>query len=389
MKNLQLDPPNSEIFQSNFLLPYFNSRHAPQEFNKTQFKSKTDQKIPAFITASDSKHRKINSIHSDHDQLSETPNPKNIKEKLKHFKELQEENLRKIKSDLAQSQKKLYIKTEKMMEDHIKREKSLEELQRIRARDKEEIFQKKLEEIQFRKMVNEASFEEDINEKLSCFENKIKKSEEIHKEALQEKVKKSLKFKEKSDKAQKKLQKLNKLNEVEVVQKLVDKHENVKLMKEKIDEKIQQLAQMKREKFDKQRLEALEKIRKAELEFIRKSRSVEVNIINVQKVVSERKAKLMVDMNWRKELKRLKDIECLIKIKREKKKLEARNLKSLRKTLQKFQKIDEFRQERDKIHEQIFFNRFNKSSPGLKETPKLQAKTQTSLQFNLNPSNSG
>ena len=383
---MQLDPTSPEIFQSNFLLPLFNSRHNPQDFSKTQFKGKSGQKSPAFITASESKHRKIKSIPTDHDQISDTPNLKNIKEKLKHFRELQEENLKKIKNELAQSQKKLFIKTEKMMENHTKREKSLEELQKLRARDKEESFQKRLEVVQFRKMVNEASLEEDINEKLSCFENKIKKSEEIYKEALQEKVKKTLKFKEKLEKAQKKLQKQKKLNEVEVVQKLVDKHENVKFIKEKIDEKIQQLAQTKREKFERQRLEALEKIRKAELEFIRKSKSVEVNIMNVQKVVSDRKAQIMVDMNWRKELKRLKDVECLIKIKRAKKRLEAKNLKSLRRTLQKFQKIDEYKQEREKIQEQIFFNRFIKSSPTLKETPKLQAKTETNLQFNLNPS---
>lgn len=381
MKNFQLDSPISEYRQSNFLLPYFKSTQKPHELSKTQFKSKAELNSPIFLTASESKHRKIKSIHSDHDQLSETPNHKNIKEKLKHFKELQEVNFKKIKNEMAQSQKQLFIKTEKIMENHMKREKSLEEFQKKRAREKEEKFQRKLEEVQFRKMLNEASFEEDINEKLSCYENKIKKSEEIYKEAIQEKVKKALKFKEKAEIAQKKLQNMKKQNEVEVVQKLVEKHENVKLHRERIDERIQQLAQTKRERFDKQRFEALEKIRKAELEYLRKSKSAEINIMNAQKVVSERKAKLMDDMNLRKELKRLKDIECLIKIKRAKKRLEAKNLKNLRKTLQKFQKIDEFRQERDKIHEQIFFNRFNKTSPSLKETPKFQSKTQTSLQF--------
>ena len=381
MKSFQLDSPISEYRQSNVLFPYCKSTYKPHEFSKNQLKSKVEINSPTFLTASESKHRRIKSIPSDHDQSSETPNPKNIKEKLKYLKELQEENLKKIKNEMAQSQKQLLIKTEKIMENHTKREKSLEEVQKKRAMDKEEKFQRKLEEVQFRKMVNEASLEEDINEKLSCYENKIKKSEEIYKEAIQEKVKKALKFREKAEIAQKKLQNMKKQNEVEVVQKLVEKHENVKLHRERIDEKIQQLAQTKRERFDRQRIEALEKIRKAELEFIRKSKSAEINLINAQKLVSEKKAKLMIDMNLRKELKRLKDIECLIKLKRAKKRLETKNLKNLRKTLQKFQKIDEFRQEREKIHEQIFFNRFSKSSPSNKGTPKFQSKTQTILQF--------
>jgi hypothetical protein len=54
-------------------------------------------------------------------------------------------------------------------------------------------------------------------------------------------------------------------------------------------------------------------------------------------------------MLLRKELKRLKDLECLIKIKRAKKRFDAKNSRSLQKTLEKYQKIDEFKQEREKM----------------------------------------
>jgi hypothetical protein len=183
---------------------------------------------------------------------------------------------------------------------------------------KEEQYQKKYEEIQGKKMTQDQMFEDAIALKLEKFQNKIQKSEEIHVEAIQEKVGRTLKFQDQFERVQSRLENLRKSNEVELLKKLVDKHEVVKQHRERTEEEINKKLSKRKEIFDKKRNEALERIRKVEQDFILKSRSTEKDYVRAQKNFSERQSRVNEEMMFRKEMKRLKDLECLIKVQRAK-----------------------------------------------------------------------
>jgi len=117
---------------------------------------------------------------------------------------------------------------------------------------------------------------------------------------------------------QKNIVERKKSQEVEVFQRLVEKHENVKLHRDRIEEQIQREIAEKKEKFEKQRIEAIGKIKRAEEEYVQKSRSTEKMYLNAQQAVNERKFQIKHEMVLRRELKKIKDMECSIKIQRAK-----------------------------------------------------------------------
>ena len=243
-----------------------------------------------------------------------------LKEKFQAFKEKQSLNLQKIQQTQRKFQVDLSHQMIKSMKEHSEREKLIEESKRIQAKEREDLYQKKQEEILERKMKAEEAIESDIVMKLEKFEGKIQKSEELHNEALKKQIERTLKFREFSEIVFKKKEEQKKTNEVEQVQKMVDKHQLVKQARDRIDERINKMAMSKKEIFEKKRLQALEKIKNSEKEFFLRAKGTEKRILTSQKIITERREKFHHDLAIKQEEKRLKDHEGMLKVKRAKKK---------------------------------------------------------------------
>lgn len=245
---------------------------------------------------------------------------KSLKQNFTKFKDLQSQNYKAIQKAQIQAQHNLSIYSEKQMIDHLKREKSIEIFKRHQAKQRDEIFQRKCEEIQNRKLKNEEGLESDIVEKLQRFEDKIKKSEKIHSHAIKAKVEKARGFRGIAESVHRNIEDKKKSEEFEVFKRLVEKHDNVMMHRDRIEELTQRSILEKKEKFEKQRVGAMEKIKKSEEDFIERTKSTEVMYLNAQEIVNNRKIKIQDEMLLRRERKKQKDLECLTKIQRAKRK---------------------------------------------------------------------
>ena len=242
----------------------------------------------------------------------------NLMEKFKKFKEKQMENLETLKKSQKKVQMELSSKITKSMRDHIIREQQIEEEKKIQAKEKEEKYQKKYEEIRKRKQKQEENMEPEIIAKLEKFNQKIQKSKELHRKKIKEKIDKTLKLRETSEIVLKNLEERKKVNEVEILKKIIENQESVKSARDRIDERIQNLALSKKELFEKRRATALQKIKRAESDFFLKTKYAERKFLDSQQAISLRKEKMQHDMLIKQELKRLKDYEGLIKVQRAK-----------------------------------------------------------------------
>lgn len=242
------------------------------------------------------------------------------KKNFTKYKDLQSQNYKAIQKAQIKAQQDLSKHSQKQMIDHLKREKSLEDLKRQQAKQRDEIFQRKCEEIQNRKLKIEEGLETDIVDKLQRYEDKIKKSEKIHSYAIKAKVEKARGFKEIAEVVQKNIEDKKKSDELEVFRRLVEKHDNVMMHRERIGELTQRSMLEKREKFEKQRVGAMEKIRKSQEEFIERTKSTEILYLNAQEINNNKKNRIQEEMLLRRERKKQKDLECLTKIQRAKRK---------------------------------------------------------------------
>ena len=272
--------------------------------------------LSSFNNPQKSERRPKKPKHSDDEYNTEVK--KNYKEAFKKCRGLQEVHYKDIQKNQLNSQKILGDQFSKSMKEHIEREMNNDKAKRLEAKRKEEMYQKRYEEIQYKKMMQEQMFEDAIAMKLEKFDNKIQKSDEVRTEVIHERIERTLKLRENFEKAQKNYEERKRTNEVEVLKKLVDKHDVVKKHRERNEEEIQRKAAKRREKFEKLKSSALEKIKKADENFIVFSRKNEKNLIRAQQNVETRLQKMNEEMLYRKEMKRLKDIECLIKVQRAK-----------------------------------------------------------------------
>ena len=164
-------------------------------------------------------------------------------------------------------------------------------------------------------------FEDAIAMKLEKFDSKIQRSEENHQKAIKSMLEaKREKFQEFIDKTNLNKEEIKKNEHENYFKRIVEKHELVNKHREKNEEELNRKLSKRKEVFDKKRHEAMERIKKIEEEFIFKSRSTEKDFIRAQKNFSERQSKVSDEMMYRKEMKRLKDLECLIKVQRAKRK---------------------------------------------------------------------
>ena len=246
---------------------------------------------------------------------------KNYKATFKKYKEKQEENLKKLQTEQTRSQNFMSDKFSKSMKEHLEREKKFETGKQQQAKLQEDKYRMKYEEIQRKKMMQEQMFEDAIATKLNKFETKIKKSEENHQNAIRSMLEaKKEKFQEFIDKTKCNKEEMEKAEHENYFKRIVDKNDLVKKHREKNEEELSRKLSKRKEIFDKKRHQAVERIKKIEEEFVVKSRSTEKDFIRAQKNFSERQSKVNDEMMYRKEMKRLKDLECLIKVQRAKRK---------------------------------------------------------------------
>lgn len=300
--------------------PSFTFRPNNTQNSKYPFKHRAllQQSLSVFELPQNTSQKQLKPSDSYKSLQSASPLHPSTKKNLQKFKELQSKNFKSLQKSQVKAQKDLQTFTEKQMTDHLKREQSLEDLKKLKLKQQDESFQRKYDEIQSRKLKNEQGQEDDIIVKLQNFETKIKNSEKNYDKALKAKIGKTQKFREISEIVQKNIEERKKSYELEVFQRLVDKHENVKLHRDRIEEQIRRGIVEKKEKFEKQRIEAMGKIKKAEEDYVQKSRSMEKMYLSAELAVSERKFKIQHEMILRRELKKIKDMECSIKIQRAK-----------------------------------------------------------------------
>ena len=292
-----------------------SNRHTKSDLSKFSFK----QKAILMSTLSSFEPEKTPKSKPLAGNMPHTHDKKSLKDKFKVFKEKQLQNFKKLQKNQKKSQIELSHQMMKVMKEHIDRELMIDQNKRIQAREREENYQKKQSEIQERKIKAEEVMENDIIMKLEKFEGKKHISEGLHNEFIKEKLDNLLKLREATG-VFLKHQDLKKSNEAVQLKKMFDKHQLVKLARDRIDERINKLAMDKKEEFEKKHSQALEKLRNTESEFYLKSKGTEKKIMISQKIISERKEKMHEKLAKNQELKRLKDYEGMIKIQRAKRK---------------------------------------------------------------------
>lgn len=250
--------------------------------------------------------------------LTSIENKKNYKEMFKKCRNLQVANLQSLKKDQIQSQLELYKKSIQSLKEHTDREKYNEDYKRKLIKDREEMYLKKKEDIDMKKYQNEHALEGEIAERLQKFESKIHKSEEIRFGAIKEKVTKTLKLREASERVENRFEDMKKSNEIELFNKLIDKQNKVKTARERIEEENFKKILRAKEKFDKRHNQALERVKSTENDLVYKSKKFENQLMASQKIVFERKQKLTEEFEMKKELKKLKDYDSMLKIQRAK-----------------------------------------------------------------------
>lgn len=250
--------------------------------------------------------------------LNPVMSKKNYKEMFKKHQDLQIMNMNNLKSEQKKFQIDLYNKTAKSMKEHEMREKLHEDFKKILAKEREEMYMKKKESIDMRKLSSEQMTDNDIVQRLERFDKKIHKSEEIRIEAIKNKIQKTVKLREASERVEMRYKDKSKSNELELFNKLVDKQNKVKTARERNEEKIHDKMQKTKEEFEKRHNVALERIKSAENDLFYNAKKMENQMRASQKVVQDRKKKMSEDFQMKKELNKLKDYECLLKVQRAK-----------------------------------------------------------------------
>lgn len=242
-----------------------------------------------------------------------------VLEKFKKFKDIQIQRYDGLRKSQMKSQIELSNKMKKSMEQHIERKTQFEEFRKTQNKESDDLYFRRFEEIQLNKIRNERNMENDIIAKLQEFDNKIHRSEENHSNKLKEKIEKILRLREIfMENVMKKQEDMKKNHEMEKLEKIVEKHELVKSARNRLEEKIQKDASDKKEKFEKKRADALEKIKRAQKDFYDKSKGTERKMMASERMILEHKEEMNQELALKKELKRLKDHEGLIKIQRSK-----------------------------------------------------------------------
>ncbi|OMJ68076.1 hypothetical protein SteCoe_34575 [Stentor coeruleus] len=298
--------------------------------------------------------------------LDSVTNKKNYKEMFKKHQDLQIMNINSLKKEQKQLQIDLYNKTAKSMKEHELREKNYENFRKILAKEREEMHIKKKESIDMRKLSFEQlsdndiaqrlerklSFEQlsdnDIAQRLERFDKKIHKSEELRIEAIMNKIQKTVTLREASERVEMRYKEKSKSNELELFNKLVDKQNKVKTARERNEEKIHNKMQKTKEEFEKRHQIALERIRSAENDLLYNAKKMENQMKASQKIVQDRKKKLYEDFEIKKELNKLKDYECLLKVQRAKRKFDYKMSKKLEKALEQNDRINEMKIAKEK-----------------------------------------
>lgn len=250
--------------------------------------------------------------------LNPVMSKKNYKEMFKKHQDLQIMNMNNLKSEQKKFQIDLYNKTAKSMKEHEMREKLHEDFKKILAKEREEMYMKKKESIDMRKLSSEQMTDNDIVQRLERFDKKIHKSEELRIEAIKNKIQKTVKLREASERVEMRYKDKSKSNELELFNKLVDKQNKVKTARERNEEKIHDKMQKTKEEFEKRHNVALERIKSAENDLFYNAKKMENQMRASQKVVQDRKKKMSEDFQMKKELNKLKDYECLLKVQRAK-----------------------------------------------------------------------
>lgn len=323
-RHITLFPPESKHTLLNFTQNSQSHKNLP-DHRKIPIKQQIILRntLSAFNVSENQQKKPKKPVSSEIDFNIETK--KNYKEIFKKCKGLQEAHIVDIQRNQMKSQKMLGEQFSKSMKEHVEREMMNIKSKRLEAKRKEELYQKKFEDIQYKKMMQEQLFEDAIAMKLEKFDNKIMKSDEVRNKDLQAKVERTLKLRENFEKNKKNYEERQKTNDFDILKKLVDKHEVVKKHREKNEGELQKNLTKMKEKFEKHHLKAVEKIKKSDDEFRINSKKNEKNLIKAQQNLEYRLSRLNEDMLYKKEKKRLKDLECLIKVQRAKRRF-VRNI---------------------------------------------------------------
>lgn len=238
--------------------------------------------------------------------------------KFKEYTERQKEKFKELQRTQLQSQRKLSENLLKSINGHTSKEYLTKDPNKkghlhVRIQSHQSSMKESPED-------REYWLESSIQARLSKYDQKIQKSEEIYEAEMRKKREKITKLKEACDNAAKNLQKMKKFDEVELFYKIYEKQKKVKEARMKIEDRIHQIAENKKEQFEKQREVAIDKMRKSEQELLQKSKTLEKRIMNSQKIVQERKDQMLRDMIIKQEEQKLRLQEKLNGVKRAKRK---------------------------------------------------------------------
>ena len=247
-----------------------------------------------------------------------TINENMTSEKLKLVKERQQENFKEIKNNELKRQRDLFNQFTKSMKEHTEREELIDKYKKIRLQEKDNLIKIRINQIQLKQTKESEAMEVYIQEKLSRIDNKIQKSNELHNEEMKKKIDKTIKLREIAERVAKNQTESKKTNEVELVNKMMMKQMHVHETRLRIEDRIHKATTEKREQFEKHREIAIEKIKQTEKEMFVKSLTLERRIKKSQKLVSEKKEKMMRDLALKQEMLRLQQQEKLVSIQRAK-----------------------------------------------------------------------
>ncbi|OMJ73568.1 hypothetical protein SteCoe_27697 [Stentor coeruleus] len=271
--------------------------------------------------------------------------------KFKEYTERQKDKFKELKRTQLQSQRKLsenLLRSTKgqTSKDHFTKDQTKKKKLHVRIQSHQSSMKESSDD-------REYWLESSIQARLSKFDQKIQKSEEVYEAQMRKKREKITKLKEACDNAAKNLQKMKKFDEVELFYKIYEKQKKVKEARMKIEDRIHQIAENKKEQFEKQREIAIDKMRKSEQELLQKSKTLEKRIMNTQKIVQERKDQILRDMIIKQEEQKLKLQEKLNGVKRAKRKFDFKMDQILEKQLAQTHRIEELKEFREKEKERI------------------------------------
>ena len=318
-RHITLIPQESKVTSSTLVLPQVSSNKNPNDLKRFPCKQRALllSTLSCFDAEKVSRSEKFEKNNSEPNLLS-NQRGNTLKEQFEAHKKKQLQNLKEIKMTQWKFQVQLSRKISESMKKHTDKEQLIEEEKNMNAKEKEDIYQRKLEEIRDRKNRVEAAMETDIITKLERFDQKVQKSEELHSKSIKNQVDRTLKLRKIPENLLKHQEKMMRTGEFDVLQRMVDKHEIVKSARDRIMERIEKESQRKKEEFEKKRSEALIKIKQSQKDFYLKSKNTELKLLAADRLLSDRKSDFHHKLAIQQEENRLKGIESSLKVTRAK-----------------------------------------------------------------------